>query len=130
MSVRKVDFEQKPKKSTSVDLMIGANIRQIRRRVKMTMEQLAPRLGVSMQALQKYETGVCRISGGMMVKLADELGVPITDLFPPEAMRNSNSTTDSSEAARLQLELVEVASSLSVTKLRTALSMVRTLAFG
>ena len=47
----------------------------------MTQEQLAGRVGVTFQQLQKYEIGGNRIPTGRLVKLAAILGVPIAALF-------------------------------------------------
>ncbi len=128
MNVRRVDFAAKQKKPTTVDLVIGRNIRRLRRLAKKTMYDLAPRVGVSMQQLQKYETGVSRVSGGMIVKLASELGVSVVDFFPPEHARDAFPLVDSCELAELQRELIDVASRLGADKLRAAVMMVRALA--
>jgi transcriptional regulator with XRE-family HTH domain len=47
----------------------------------LSQAQLAKRLGVTFQQVQKYETGGNRIPTGRLVKLAGILGVPIAALF-------------------------------------------------
>ena len=46
------------------------------------MKELAGTVGVSYQQLQKYETGVNRISAARLSLIADELGIPIESFFP------------------------------------------------
>jgi transcriptional regulator with XRE-family HTH domain len=47
----------------------------------LSQAQLARRLGVTFQQVQKYETGGNRIPTSRLVKLAGILGVPIAALF-------------------------------------------------
>lgn len=47
----------------------------------MTLTELAERLGVSQQQLQKYETGGSRVSASMILSLTVALNIGIEDLF-------------------------------------------------
>jgi transcriptional regulator with XRE-family HTH domain len=47
----------------------------------LSQAQLAGRLGVTFQQVQKYEVGANRIRTGRLVKIATALGVPISVLF-------------------------------------------------
>jgi transcriptional regulator with XRE-family HTH domain len=61
--------------------VVGLNVR-IRRMAKgLTQSQLANRLGVSFQQVQKYEIGAHRIGTGRLVKVAAILDVPIAAFF-------------------------------------------------
>tara|TARA_R110001606_G_scaffold52504_1_gene130218 strand:- start:710 stop:1102 length:393 start_codon:yes stop_codon:yes gene_type:complete len=66
---------------TEVDKRVGRNIREIRNERFLTLAELAERLGISHQQLQKYETGTNRISASMIVDLVEVLNVPIEELF-------------------------------------------------
>lgn len=70
-----------PRSSSSVDVAVGRNVRIWRMAKGMSQAQLASRLGVTFQQLQKYETGANRIGTGRLVKVATVLGVPISALF-------------------------------------------------
>ena len=50
----------------------------------MTLVELAGLLGISHQQLQKYETGINRISAGMLYEAAKRLDVPLADFFACE----------------------------------------------
>ena len=60
---------------TEVDIAIGKKIRKLRQRGKMSLNDLAGKIGISYQQLQKYETGVNRITAGMLVNLSEALGI-------------------------------------------------------
>jgi transcriptional regulator with XRE-family HTH domain len=70
-----------PKKPTSIDIAVGRNVRIWRMARGMSQAQLASRLGVTFQQLQKYEVGANRIGTGRLVKAAAVLGIPIATLF-------------------------------------------------
>lgn len=128
MNVRKLHLEHSVKSPTEVDVSIGANIRRFRRLAELSMEQLAPRLGVSMQQLQKYETAASRVSGGMIARISNELKIPILELFPFECTLSSVHKNEHGELSVLQRDLFEAAVSLNAEKLRAAITIVRALA--
>jgi transcriptional regulator with XRE-family HTH domain len=47
----------------------------------LSQQQLANRIGVTFQQVQKYEIGANRIGTGRLVRIAAILGVPISALF-------------------------------------------------
>ncbi|MBV9428801.1 MAG: helix-turn-helix transcriptional regulator [Bradyrhizobiaceae bacterium] len=69
------------KRASWVDISVGRNVRIWRMEKGLTQAQLADRVGVTFQQLQKYEIGGNRIPTGRLVKLAGILGVPISALF-------------------------------------------------
>lgn len=56
---------------------IGKKIKQLRIAQKITQEQLAEELGVSIQQLHKYETGKNRIAVEKLIKLAKKFDVDL-----------------------------------------------------
>jgi len=71
----------KPKKPSSIDVAVGRNVRIWRMARGMSQAQLASKLGVTFQQLQKYEVGANRIGTGRLVKIAAVLGIPVATLF-------------------------------------------------
>jgi transcriptional regulator with XRE-family HTH domain len=65
----------------STDVLVGRRMRQRRALLGMTQEQLAARLGITFQQVQKYERGTNRISASRLAQLADSLDVPVTYFF-------------------------------------------------
>jgi transcriptional regulator with XRE-family HTH domain len=70
-----------PRGPSAIDVAVARNVRFWRLAKGLTQAQLAKRLGVTFQQVQKYETGGNRIPTGRLVKTAAVLGVPIAALF-------------------------------------------------
>ncbi|OWU86556.1 Cro/Cl family transcriptional regulator [Oceanicola sp. 22II-s10i] len=64
-----------------VDVHVGKRVRHRRWLVGMTQQQLAERVGIKFQQIQKYETGANRISASRLWDIADALDVPISFFF-------------------------------------------------
>jgi transcriptional regulator with XRE-family HTH domain len=69
------------KRPNPIDVAIGRNVRIWRMAKGMSQAQLAHRLGVTFQQVQKYEVGANRTGTGRLVKLAAILGIPIAALL-------------------------------------------------
>ncbi len=64
-----------------VDVHVGQRVRQQRWIIGMTQQQLAARVGIKFQQIQKYETGMNRISASRLWDIADALSVPVHHFF-------------------------------------------------
>ncbi len=64
-----------------VDVHVGKRIRHRRWLVGMTQQNLAERVGIKFQQIQKYETGANRVSASRLWNIADALGVEISFFF-------------------------------------------------
>jgi transcriptional regulator with XRE-family HTH domain len=64
-----------------VDKLIGRNIRAIRLARGFTQEELALRIGITFQQVQKYEKGSNRVGGSRLVQMAEALDIPVVALF-------------------------------------------------
>ncbi len=64
-----------------VDVVVGAAIRQRRKSLGMSQEQLGQALGLTFQQIQKYERGSNRISASKLYEAATALGVSIAFFF-------------------------------------------------
>jgi transcriptional regulator with XRE-family HTH domain len=56
---------------------MGRRIRQRRREIGISQTELARKLGLSFQQMQKYETGISRIGAALLQQIAKMLGVDI-----------------------------------------------------
>lgn len=63
-----------PRRVGEKDQAIGERMRTQRMAIGMTQEELASRLGVSFQQIQKYERGANRVSAVRLSQIADALG--------------------------------------------------------
>ena len=73
--------KSRAKRPSTIDVTVGRNVRIWRMAKGLSQAQLANRLGVTFQQVQKYEIGANRIGTGRLVKAAAILGVPIAALF-------------------------------------------------
>ena len=64
-----------------VDVHVGKRIRHQRWMVGMTQQQLAEKVGIKFQQVQKYETGMNRVSASRLWDIAETLGVSIGFFF-------------------------------------------------
>lgn len=64
-----------------VDVHVGKRIRHRRWMVGMTQQQLAEKVGIKFQQIQKYETGMNRVSASRLWDISDALSVPINFFF-------------------------------------------------
>ena len=78
-----------------VDVHVGKRIRHRRWRVGMTQQQLAEKVGIKFQQIQKYETGANRVSASRLWDIADALDVPVSFFF--EGIENENSEVASGD---------------------------------
>jgi transcriptional regulator with XRE-family HTH domain len=68
------------------DIYAGERLRVARQLAGLTQQRLGELLGVSFQAVQKYENGENRLSAGRLVKAAELLGVTLA-FFAKETAR-------------------------------------------
>ncbi|WP_424940807.1 helix-turn-helix domain-containing protein [Aliiroseovarius sp. S253] len=64
-----------------VDIHVGKRIRHRRWMVGMTQQQLAEKVGIKFQQIQKYETGMNRVSASRLWDMAAALSVPVNFFF-------------------------------------------------
>lgn len=64
-----------------VDVHVGKRIRHRRWLVGMTQQQLAEAVGIKFQQIQKYETGMNRVSASRLWDIAAALSVPVSFFF-------------------------------------------------
>lgn len=64
-----------------VDVHVGKRIRHRRWLAGMTQQQLAERVGIKFQQIQKYETGANRVSASRLWDIADALDVEVSFFF-------------------------------------------------
>lgn len=71
--------------ASEIDRRIGARLRAVRNARGMSQQSLANRLGVTFQQIQKYESGVSRISAGRLYEISVALELDIGYLYQDAA---------------------------------------------
>lgn len=64
-----------------VDVHVGKRVRHRRWLVGMTQQQLAEKVGIKFQQIQKYETGANRISASRLWDISEAMDVPVAFFF-------------------------------------------------
>lgn len=69
------------RRSNPIDLAVGQRMKQRRRQLSWSQEELAEKLGLSFQQVQKYERGANRVSAGRLFHLCEVLDVDVSYFF-------------------------------------------------
>ena len=97
---------RKPRKrrANHIDLSVGTRLRQARLLAGASQEEVGAAVGVSFQAVQKYENGENRLSAGRLAAAAKFLGVPMSFFFQDDA--EPAAASDSAAFTTKEIELV------------------------
>ncbi len=77
-----------------VDVHVGKRVRHRRWMVGMTQQQLAESVGIKFQQIQKYETGMNRVSASRLWDIAETLSVPVSFFFDGLNAENAGNSGD------------------------------------
>ena len=102
-----------------MQLLIGENIRRLRRELEVTQECLAEHLGVSTQAVSKWERGETCPDIALLPSLSGFFGVSLDDLMGMDALRETAEIDALTAQAKQNLTLLQ--SEESIEPLRAAL---------
>ncbi len=94
---RKNEFTEK------IDTYIGMKIHELRISMGLSRQQLADKIGVTHQQLQKYEKGTNRISAGRLAAIAKALNKPVAFFF--EGADDDSSDVLPSQHQRMCIEV-------------------------
>lgn len=74
-------LQNEPKGYDGMDINLGGKIRELRKKKELSQEELAEKLGVSGQAVSKWENGTCYPDMTQIPVLANFFGVSLDELF-------------------------------------------------
>jgi transcriptional regulator with XRE-family HTH domain len=94
---------RKKGRATALDVFAGRRLREARLEARMTQEELGRQLGLTFQAVQKYESGENRLSVGRLVAAAKVLRKPISYFVPDD---NDGSTDEAAPLTSEEAELI------------------------
>ena len=111
-----------PGRTAQLELMIGARMRTRRRQLGLSQSDLAERLGVSFQQVQKYERGANRVAASTLLTAAQVLGTSISWLVGEEVSgRDDDEDVFRALARPGALEVLQAFNSISDPRVRSAL---------
>jgi transcriptional regulator with XRE-family HTH domain len=82
-----------------VDVHVGKRVRYRRWMVGMTQQQLGDQIGIKFQQIQKYETGMNRVSASRLWDIANALSVPVSFFFEGAKDGEVETATETATAA-------------------------------
>ena len=85
-----------------VDVHVGMVVRVKRKLAGLSQSQLAERIGITFQQLQKYERGANRISASKLYEISRVLRAPIGEFFADLDQGDGQPPTDVSDAHAVQ----------------------------
>lgn len=111
-----------------VDVHVGKRIRQRRWLIGMTQQQLADAVGIKFQQIQKYETGMNRVSASRLWDVARTLGVTIDFFFEGlEGEAALAATVEDALGSKEAMDLVRAFHSIPEAQRRRLLDLARVL---
>ncbi len=110
-----------PGRTATLELMIGARMRTRRRQLGLSQADLAERLGVSFQQVQKYERGANRVAASTLLAAAQTLGTTISWLVGEEVSgREDDEDVFRALARPGALEVLEAFNAIPDPRIRAA----------
>jgi transcriptional regulator with XRE-family HTH domain len=113
------------RRSNAIDVAVGARIRNLRLRNRLSQTSLGEQLGVAFQQVQKYEKGTNRVSAGRLAQLADFFVVPVAAFYSEVPANSAKATKGKKLVSNLQdvntVRLVNAFQGLKDKKLKAAM---------
>jgi transcriptional regulator with XRE-family HTH domain len=105
-----------------LDAIVGAKIRIFRVNRGLSQSDLAKKIGVTFQQVQKYEKGANRVGAGRLSRIAAALGVSVGELFESPGERTDSTSPIGLLAQPGTLRVVKAFSQTSNPRLRRAIT--------
>jgi transcriptional regulator with XRE-family HTH domain len=113
---------REPARTAQLELIIGARMRTRRRQLGLSQSDLAERLGVSFQQVQKYERGANRVAASTLLAATHTLGTTIPWLVGEEASgRDDDEDVFRALARPGALEILQAFNAIPDVRTRAAL---------
>lgn len=110
-----------PGRTAQLELIIGARMRTRRRQLGLSQSDLAERLGVSFQQVQKYERGANRVAASTLLAAAQALGTTISWMVGEEVSGRDDEDVFRALARPGALEILQAFNAIADARTRTAL---------
>ncbi|MBI5188912.1 MAG: helix-turn-helix transcriptional regulator [Nitrospirae bacterium] len=103
---------------------IGNFIKKARKASNMSQMELAEKVGVSYQQIQKYEKGLSEITISRLSQIAEALGIPVNSFFADEKMMVSESVMHYGKLSDEEETLIQLYRKIRSKKIRDILLIV------
>ena len=108
-----IDKHVRARRADNRDAEVGRRVRSRRLECRLSQTELAERIGVTFQQVQKYEKGVNRIGAGRLQRISEALEVPIAFFFSGSA---GSTKADSGNGAESVFGFMQTSGSVRIVK--------------
>jgi len=113
---KNLDKHVRARRADLRDAEVGRRVRSRRLECRLSQTELADRIGVTFQQVQKYEKGVNRIGAGRLQRISEALEVPISFFFGTGASGGSTRAAETSSGAESVFGFLQTSGSVRIVK--------------
>ena len=113
---KNLDKHVRARRADNRDAEVGRRVRSRRLECRLSQTELADRIGVTFQQVQKYEKGVNRIGAGRLQRISEALEVPISFFFGVGAGGGSVSAKETAGNAESVFGFLQTSGSVRIVK--------------
>ena len=106
-----------------IDIHVGQRVRFKRKMMGLTQSDLAEKVGLTFQQIQKYEKGENRISASKLFQISQILGTSVSFFFEDYSESNSFNNEEVTLDDKKSVELVQSFKSIKNPKLQKRIMM-------
>ena len=110
------DKHVRARRADSRDAEVGRRVRSRRLECRLSQTELADRIGVTFQQVQKYEKGVNRIGAGRLQRISEALEVPISFFFDDPMKPNEGGNGKQTRSPDFVSDFLTTTDGLALTK--------------
>ena len=113
---KNLDKHVRARRADLRDAEVGRRVRSRRLECRLSQTELADRIGVTFQQVQKYEKGVNRIGAGRLQRISEALEVPISFFFGTGSGGGSVSAKETAGNAESVFGFLQTSGSVRIVK--------------
>ena len=113
---KNLDKHVRARRADNRDAEVGRRVRSRRLECRLSQTELADRIGVTFQQVQKYEKGVNRIGAGRLQRISEALEVPISFFFGTGAGGGSTRESAVTSGAESVFGFLQTSGSVRIVK--------------
>ncbi|MCT4654300.1 MAG: helix-turn-helix domain-containing protein [Cohaesibacter sp.] len=104
------------RKPNPIDLYVGTRIRLRRGVAGISQTELAEKVGITFQQIQKYEKGTNRVGASRLLEIANALGVSVDFFFEGVSTAEEDNKRELADATNLIIEFLSSSEGLQLNQ--------------
>jgi transcriptional regulator with XRE-family HTH domain len=111
-----MEKQVRARRADNRDAEVGRRMRSRRLECRLSQSELADKIGVTFQQVQKYEKGVNRVGAGRLQRISEALEVPISFFFNETKPKSVSAEGMKAGAGESLFSLVQTSNELRMAK--------------